>query len=112
MRGGTSAQFAGDGKTVVTAGGDGTARLWDVASGQARQVLRGHEGEVTGAQFAGDGKTVVTAGKDGSARLWDCQICRPLDEVIVKVKKAIGRDLTVDEAIQFGVQDAIVATNK
>ena len=108
----TSAQFAADGKTVVTTGGDGTARLWDVASGKELQVLRGHRGWVTSAQFAADGRIVVTAGRDGTARLWDCQICRPLDEVIVKVEKAIGRDLTADEAIRFGVHDAILATKK
>ncbi len=106
----TSAQFTADGKTVVMAGWDGTARLWDVASGKELQVLRGHKGGVTSAQFAADGKTVVTAGEDGTARLWDCRMCRPLDEMIVEVKKTIRRDLTADEEIQFGSYDAILAT--
>ncbi len=66
-----SAQFAPDGKTVVTASRDKTARLWDVASGKELHVLR-HEDEVRSAQFAPDGKTVVTASSyDGTARLWD-----------------------------------------
>ena len=66
-----SAQFSPDGKTVVTASGDKTARLWDAASGQELQVLRGHEDSVNSAQFSPDGKTVVTASEDKTARLWD-----------------------------------------
>jgi hypothetical protein len=67
----SSAQFAPDGKTVVTASWDQTARLWDVASGKELHVLRGHEDAVSSAQFAPDGKTVVTASADKTARLWD-----------------------------------------
>ncbi|MDM0053922.1 WD40 repeat domain-containing protein, partial [Variovorax sp. J22R115] len=66
-----SAQFSADGKTVLTASWDKTARLWDVASGQELRALRGHEGEVTSAQFSADGKTVLTASEDKTARLWD-----------------------------------------
>ena len=46
-----SAQFSPDGKTVVTASWDKTARLWDAASGRELQVLRGHEGSVTARNF-------------------------------------------------------------
>ncbi len=42
----SSAQFSPDGKTVVTASVDKTARLWDVATGRELQVLRGHEDRV------------------------------------------------------------------
>jgi len=44
MRRVTGAQFSADGKTVLTASDDKTARLWDVASGQELRALRGHEG--------------------------------------------------------------------
>ena len=36
-----SAQFSADGKTVLTASWDKTARLWDVASGKELRALRG-----------------------------------------------------------------------
>ncbi|WP_286619269.1 TIR domain-containing protein, partial [Variovorax sp. J22R115] len=67
----TSAQFSADGKTVLTASWDKTARLWDVASGKELRALRGHENVVTSAQFSADGKTVLTASWDKTARLWD-----------------------------------------
>jgi WD40 repeat protein len=66
-----SAQFSADGKTVVTASSDKTARLWEAGSGKELAVLRGHEGWVSSAQFSADGKTVVTASLDKTARLWE-----------------------------------------
>lgn len=47
--------FDPEGKRIVTAGFDGTARIWDAASGKSLDVLRGHEGAVTSAAFDLDG---------------------------------------------------------
>ena len=38
----TSAEWSPDGTTILTASNDGTARLWDSATGQVRLILRGH----------------------------------------------------------------------
>ncbi len=64
-------QFSPDGERVVTASGDGTARVWDAATGKELAVLRGHEGEVRSAQFSRMGQRVVTASWDDTARVWD-----------------------------------------
>ena len=43
---GQSAAFSGDGKRVVTASGDNTARIWDAESGKEIAVLKGHTDSV------------------------------------------------------------------
>ena len=65
-----SAQFSPDGKQVVTASDDATARIWDTTTGREIIALRGHSASVTGATFSPDGRTVLTASSDGTARIW------------------------------------------
>ena len=65
-----SAQFSPDGRQVVTASKDGTARLWDAATGKAIGEPMKHDDEVASARFSPDGNRVVTASWD-TARVWD-----------------------------------------
>jgi len=66
--------FSVNGRWLLTAGEDKTARLWDVRTGKERVVFKGHEGAVYAAAFSSDGQRVVTASADGSARLWDARV--------------------------------------
>jgi WD40 repeat protein len=72
-----SAAFSPDGKLVVTAGADGTARIWETAGGRRLHTLRS-QGAVDSAAFSPDGTRVVTAGADGTARIWDTASGRSL----------------------------------
>ncbi|WP_346294110.1 TIR domain-containing protein [Sphaerothrix gracilis] len=65
-----SASFGPDGTQVVTVSRDGTARVWDLASGET-QVLEGHESWVYSTNFSPDGTQVVTVSAAGSVRVWD-----------------------------------------
>jgi WD40 repeat protein len=58
----TSVAFSPDGKRLVSASRDGDAILWDVASGRALRVLRGHFGAVYDARFSPDARWIVTGG--------------------------------------------------
>ncbi len=60
-----------DGQSLVTAGFNGTAAVWDATTGQVRLVIEGHAGEVRDAIFTTDGRQIATGGSDGNIILWD-----------------------------------------
>jgi WD40 repeat protein len=64
------AGFSADGTRVLTASRDGTARVWNAASGQPLTDPLKHRWMVRYAEFSPDGQRVVTASDDRTARLW------------------------------------------
>jgi Tol biopolymer transport system component len=65
------ARFSPDGKRIVTASWDGTARIWDAESGRALSEPMKHDAGVKTAQFSPDGKWIVyDSWTNGSQRLW------------------------------------------
>ncbi|MDF5706250.1 MAG: AAA family ATPase [Nostoc sp. S4] len=65
----TSASFSPDGKRILTASYDNTARVWDI-SGKQIAELKGHTSLVNSASFSPDGKRILTASDDKTARVW------------------------------------------
>ncbi len=81
-----SVVFSPNGRTLATASIDGTARLWDVATGHPLHTLTDHTNEVIGVPtngvygvaFSPNGHTLATTSGDGTARLWDVATGHPL----------------------------------
>jgi WD40 repeat protein len=66
-----SAAISGDGKTLLTGGRDGTARLWNIESGRSLGPRLQHYGEVVSVSLSADGQIALTGSKDGAARMWN-----------------------------------------
>lgn len=75
--------FSPDSSLLATTGRDSTVRLWDVETGEASHVLRGHTSWVIGVAFSPDGR-LLASGESGSSaesrhtvhaklRLWDVE---------------------------------------
>ena len=60
-----------DGTRAVSGGDDGTVRVWDLATGQQRAELTGHDGAVRSVAVTADGTRAVSGGDDGTVRVWD-----------------------------------------
>ncbi len=84
--------FSPDGRWVLTASSDRTARVWDAASGAARfDTPLQHNAFILRASFSPDASRIVTASDDATARIWDA---------------ATGRLIAALEGHQDGVRDA------
>jgi WD40 repeat protein len=70
-----------DGRTYLAGCDDGTAQLWDRATGEPRGSPLRHPGPVLAADFSADGRRVVTVCADG-ARVWETASGRRLGPVL------------------------------
>jgi WD40 repeat protein len=67
-----TARFSPDETLVVTASGDGTAKLWDAETGEALRTMAGLVGAVINAEFSPDGTRILTMSLE-TASVWDLQ---------------------------------------
>lgn len=66
-----SLAFSSDGRKVLTASDDGTARIWIPFGARDYVELTGHGEPVLNASFSADGCLVATFSRDCTCRVWD-----------------------------------------
>ncbi len=66
-----SLAFAPGGKTLASAGTDGTVKLWDAATGRNLTGISAHPKGAWAVAFSPDGKLLASGGEDRNVKLWD-----------------------------------------
>jgi len=66
--------YSPNGQRALSAGFDGTIRLWNVAKGEEIRQFRGHTHPwIFQVLFSPDGRRAVSCGADGTVRVWDVE---------------------------------------
>lgn len=66
----TAVCFSPDNKSLVTGGADGTAHIWDTATGQARRTLKGGTARISQVLYSPDGQFIFVGCSDGAIHTW------------------------------------------
>lgn len=84
-----SAEFSADGARVLIASDDGTAQVWDAATGAALGKVKSASkmallpgGVVPGASFSPDGRRVLTLSDDRTVQQWDAVTGAPVGRAL------------------------------
>ena len=88
--------FSPDGKRLVTASQDGTARVWDLDEGAEILTIRASGAGMSSAAFSPDGRSVITVTSDGVVMFW------PVDPLSVAAHSP-PRQLTLMERRKYHV---------
>jgi WD40 repeat protein len=91
-----SVAFSPDGKHLVSASDDKTAKLWDVLTGKELLTIHAPDA-LTGVAFSPNGSQIAVASRDGTNRIYVLKI----DDLISLAKQRVTRSLTTEECQQY-----------
>ena len=63
-----------DGTRLISASGDGIAKVWNAETGQALFTLPGNAGPVISAAYTSDGEKLFTSYSNGEVKVWDLSL--------------------------------------
>jgi WD40 repeat protein len=65
-----SVAFSPDGRWLASGSNDNNIKVWDLASGKAKQELNGHLYDVESVAFSRDGQWIASGSGDHTIKLW------------------------------------------
>lgn len=77
-----SASWSPDGKSIASAGKDGSVFIWNSTTGEIKCEIPNQSTSVQAVGWAPDGKLVATAGDDGLIKLWDAETGNEINSLI------------------------------
>src|SRR3990172_8896087 len=99
--------FNSTGSELASGSSTGGLQIWDMGTGEAVLMLKGHADSVDGVTFSPDGRLLASVGDDNSLRVWDTQSGGLL--MMAPVNDALGIAFSPDgRAIAVGAFDGTV----
>src|SRR5262249_25170471 len=97
--------YSADGRRLISASKDMSAKVWDVATGDELLTLRGHAGEVWAVALSPDGRRAVTASTDCTTKVWDVAEhtfgARPVREYLARHQLPAPHHATGQDSLTF-----------
>ena len=63
--------YSSNGKTLMSASTDGSICLWDVDTGERKDIFKGHTGPLVDVAYSPNGRTLASGSDDGTVLLWE-----------------------------------------
>ena len=101
--------FSPNGKFLVTASADRTAKIWEIPSGRLVNTLQGNHGHVFSAAFSPNSRRVVTASKDNTAQIWQVSSGNQIQELSGHTKEVLSAAFSANgNQVVTGSEDGTV----
>ncbi len=91
----TATALCPDGKRLAVASADGSAVLWDVATGRQAAALP-HGQPLRQVAFSGDGRRLVTVAENHTVRVWDVVTGQPVSPLLTHAEPIVQASLAAD----------------
>ncbi len=88
-----------DGRTIVSAGKDGTLAHWNLRTGDRLDVIHAHDAEVNAVAYRPDGAVVATASADRTIRLWTAEGSECLGTLLGHQDRVVDLVFSPDSAV-------------